>query len=141
MLEQQYFVAKYGIAAPNPANPVSQQSGSAATAIAKAPAEASAGAKPCECLKIETFDSSVLRTNSVCTELAWKIDVTNSCAEPFTVRATLTIYDKDEFELDSDHHDIAVPANGVGKARGTMLVSPPDKARRMVRQGAGLSIR
>lgn len=75
------------------------------------------------------------------TELAWKVDVSNSCAEPFNVRVTFTIYDKDEFELDSDSEDVYVPAMGTGKARGKMLVGPPEKARRMARQGANLSLR
>jgi hypothetical protein len=77
----------------------------------------------------------------VFTELAWKVDVFNSCTEAFSVRVTFTIYDKDEFELESDFEDVYVPAGGTGKARGKMLVSPPEKARRMARQGASLSLR
>lgn len=57
------------------------------------------------------------------------------------MRVTFTIYDKDEFELDSDSEEIYVPGKGTGKARGKMLVSPPEKARRMARQGASLSLR
>ena len=102
MLEQQYFIAKYGMAAPNPPPAVSGVSGSTAITSPKTAAPLSgAASKPRDCLKIATFDSSVLSTNSVYTELAWKVDVDNACAEPFTVRVTFTIYDKDEFELDS----------------------------------------
>lgn len=74
------------------------------------------------------------------TELAWKVDVSNSCAEAFRIRVTFTVYDKDEFELDSDSEYVYVPAGGIGKARGKMLVSPPEKARRMAKQGASLSL-
>lgn len=140
MLEQQYFIAKYGLAMPT----ISQPTGAAAAAPA-APARrpaagpAATGSKGADCLKIDTFDSSVLSSNDVFTELAWKADVTNSCSEPFNVRVNFTIYDKDEFELESDSEDVLVPPNGVGKARGKMLVSPPEKARRMARQGVSLS--
>lgn len=75
------------------------------------------------------------------TELAWKVDVSNSCTEAFSVRVTFTIYDKDEFELDSESEDVYVSAGGTGKARGKMLVNPPEKARRMARQGVSLSLR
>jgi hypothetical protein len=51
-----------------------------------------------------------------------------------------TIYDKSEFELDNDTQNVYVPANGVGKARGKMLVSPPEKARRMAKQGVTMSL-
>ena len=146
MLEQQYFIAKYGLAmsaAPSGTAPAikteskAASTSSLATPAAEAPSRQGAG----DCLKIETFDSSILSTNDVFTELAWKVDVSNSCAQPFSVRVTFTIYDKDEFELDSDSEEVYVPAMGTGKARGKMLVSPPEKARRMARQGASLSLR
>jgi hypothetical protein len=142
MLEQQYFIAKYGLAMPA----MPQSTGGAATASASpgrrpATGPAASGSKGADCLKIDTFDSSVLSSNDVFTELAWKADVTNSCSESFSVRVNFTLYDKDEFELDSDSEDVLVPANGVGKARGKMLVSPPEKARRMTRQGVSLSAR
>lgn len=145
MLEQQYFIAKYGLAmpavaaaqpGPTESEPKTTSATSSATLTTGAPSRPSAG----ECLKIETFDSSVLSTNDVFTELAWKVDVSNSCTEAFSVRVTFTIYDEDEFELDSDSEDVYVPAGGTGKARGKMLVSPPEKARRMARQGASLSL-
>jgi hypothetical protein len=142
MLEQQYFIAKYGLAMPTmPQSAGGAGSGTAATAQRPSPGPIAAGSKGPGCLKIETFDASVLSSNDVFTELAWKADVTNSCAEPFSVRVNFTIYDKDEFELDSDNEDIVVSRNGVGKARGKMLVSPPEKARRMARQGVSLSAR
>jgi hypothetical protein len=147
MLEQQYLFAKFGVAFPS--GEVAPVAGSKASsqgparsaapsgsATARAPA---AGNSVATCLKIQDFDSSVLSTNTVYTELAWKADVSNSCSESFSVKVTFTIYDKDEFELDSDSQQINVPANGVGKARGKMLVSPPDKASRMTKQGASLS--
>jgi hypothetical protein len=145
MLEQQFFIAKYGLAMPPSAakTAAAAESESKTTSsipaapAAEAPSRQGAG----DCLKIETFDSSILSTNDVFTELAWKVDVSNSCAQPFGVQVTFTIYDKDEFELDSDSEDVYVPAMGTGKARGKMLVSPPEKARRMARQGANLSLR
>lgn len=143
MLEQQYFVAKYGLATPTPTGDSPQASKPAPPASAGSanPGSGTSDSKPSNCLKIDTFDSSVLSANDTFTELAWKVDVINSCGEPFSVRVTFTISDKDEFELDSDHEDISVPANGIGKARGKMLVNPPEKARRMAKQGASISIR
>lgn len=141
MLEQQYFIAKYALAMPAPLQGLPETSKTLSVGVPgrATPGSAPSGSKAGSCLKIESFDSSVLSSNNVYTELAWKVDVVNSCAEPFGVRVTFTIFDQDEFELDSDSEKVFVPANGVGKARGKMLVSPPEKARRMARQGASLS--
>ncbi len=146
MLEQRYFVAKYGLAMPTilTEDRAAAETGSKMISTSnpvvpavRAPKQKGAG----DCLKLGTFDSSVLSTNDVFTELAWKVDVVNSCDQPFGVRVNFTIYDKDEFELDSDSEEVLVPAMGTGKARGKMLVSPPEKARRMTKQGASLSLR
>lgn len=135
MLEQQYFIAKYGLAMPP--IPSGRTPASKSEPVPTAPSEQRAG----DCLKIETIDSSIVTSNDMYTELAWKVDISNSCERPFGVRVTYTIYDKDEFKLDSDSENVYVPAKGTGKARGKMLVHPPEKARRMERQGASLSLR
>lgn len=137
MLEQQYLIARYGLAFPSiqapeqtkPAKPVSQ-----AAAVPKENPDK-------DCLKIDVFDSSILDSNDIFTELAWKADIRNNCNKEFRVRVKFTIYDKDEFELDSDDEEILVPVNGLGKARGKMLISPPEKARRMARQGVSIVLR
>jgi hypothetical protein len=49
------------------------------SADAPAPATDSASS----CLKIQTFDSSVLSRNDVFTELAWKADLQNTCSRDF----------------------------------------------------------
>jgi hypothetical protein len=145
LLEQQYFAAKYGLAQPSQASasagtsPTDKATSSVRTVGQAPPSQEKTGAR--DCLKIETFDSSVLSTNDSFTELAWKVDVTNGCPEAFGARVTFTILDKDDFELDSDSEDVYVPANGTAKARGKMLVNPPEKARRMAKQGARLSAR
>jgi hypothetical protein len=143
MLEQQYFIAKYGLAMPatSQGSPEAAKTPTTAAPRSTMPPSAPTGSRAGGCLKIETFGSSVLSSNDVYTELAWKVDVLNSCAEPFGVRVTFTIFDKDEFQLDSGSEEVFVSANGTGKARGKMLVSPPEKARRMARQGASLSAR
>lgn len=140
MLEQQNFIAKYGLAMPANVQPATGAAPETSAEVRPPSRDLAApGSRAVDCLKIQTFDSSVLSSNDVFTELAWKADVTNSCSEPFNVRVNFTIYDKDEFQLDSDSEDVLVPPNGVGKARGKMLVSPPEKARRMARQGVSLS--
>jgi len=146
ILEQQYFVVKYGLSIPSAA--IAQapptETSSATSSISKTakPAVSNRNVPTAgDCLKIEVFDSSVLSTNDVFTELAWKVDVSNTCSEGFSVRVNFTLYDADEFTLDSDYENVYVPAGGTGKARGKMLVSPPSKARRMARQGASLSFR
>ena len=144
LFEQQYLIAKYGLAMPPvpPEGRAEAKSKPSAASSPKAPTvEALSQKRAGDCLKIETFDANVLSTNDVFTELNLKVAVSNSCNEAFRVRVTFTIYDKDEFELDSDSEDVYVPAMGTGKARGKMLVSPPDKARRMAKQGASLSLR
>ena len=136
MLEQRYFTSKYGLATPilPPASPAAGvASGAAPTAPANNPAA--------DCLDIEDFDSSVLDRNNVYVELAWRVNVTNSCGQPFQPSVSFSIYDSEDFKLDSDNETVFVPANGTGVARGTMLVSPPSKAQRMSKQGASLSLR
>ena len=140
MLEQQRLAAEYGLAIP--AGPLAAGSStpgltSPAAAAPASPPQPSAR----DCLEIASFDSSVLSSNDVFTELAWKVDVDNSCDRDLAVRVTFTILDANEFELDSDNEDVYVPSRGTGKARGKMLVSPPEKARRMARQGASISLR
>ena len=133
MLEQQYFIAKYGLAMP--AVPAESR------AVTKSTPSPTVATGAGDCLKIETFDSSILSTNDVYTELAWKVDVANSCDKSFSVKVIFTIYDKDDFELDSDSEAVFISARSTGKARGRMLVSPPEKARRLAKQGASLSLR
>lgn len=135
MLEQRYFTAEYGLATPVPTASTTASAGGAA---APAPPANNPAA---DCLKIEDFDSSVLDRNDTFVELAWRVNVTNSCEQPFQVEANFSIYDSDDFELDSDDEVVLVPANGAGVARGTMLVSPPSKASRMSKQGASLNLR
>jgi hypothetical protein len=111
-------------------------------ASATAPSSHQAGATAdgaSSCLKIQTFDSSVLSRNEVFTEVAWKANVQNTCSRGFNASVKFVLYDQDDFELDTDSQVIAVPASGIGKARGKMLVSPPDKASRIAKQGASLS--
>lgn len=140
MLEQQRLAAEYGFAIPE-----IQAAPGASAPVLTAPATASPAPSPQpsarDCLEIASFDSSVLSSNDVFTELAWKVDVDNSCDRDLGVRVTFAIYDDDDFELDSDSEDVFAPSNGTGKARGKMLVSPPEKARRITRQGASISLR
>ena len=135
MLEQKYFSAEYGLATP-------MAMASPAPGVASGVTPAAPASNPAaDCLNIEDFDSSVLDRNDSFVELAWRVNVTNSCGQPFQVSASFSIYDSDDFELDSDDEAVLVPANGTGVARGTMLVSPPSKAERMSKQGASLSLR
>jgi hypothetical protein len=64
--------------------------------------------------------------------------VSNSCDTAKTVKVTFKIFDKHDFELDTDTKDLYIGANTIGKARGKMLVSPPEKAHRMTKQGLSL---
>ena len=140
-LEQEYFAAKYGLALPSvgfaaavqPAG-VTPTMGTAARA-----SEGNATEKPGDCMKIQALDLSVLDSNEVYIELAWKVDVASTCKEPYRVQVRFVISDKDDFEIDDDTKTILVPAGGIGNARGKMLVNPPETARRMTMQGASLS--
>ena len=135
MLEQRYFSAEYGLATPMP--DASPEAGNASGATPAAPVSNPAA----DCLDIEDFDSSVLDSNNIFVELAWRVNVANSCEQPFQASVNFNIYDSDDFELDSDDETVLVPANGTVVARGTMLISPPSKAQRMSKQGASLSLR
>ena len=94
-----------------------------------------------DCLKIVSMDSSQLSTNNTFTEMAWKVEVSNKCNVPFQVRVTFMFADKDDFELDVGRADIYVGPNQTAMARDRMLVSPPEKARRIEKHGARLSVR
>jgi hypothetical protein len=107
--------------------------------VEKQPTTTGASPEQKDCPKIDNFDSNILSTNEVYTELAWKVDISNSCAKSVIVQVTVAVYDKDEFELESDNETVYVPAHGVGKARARMLVSPLEKARRMAKQGVSVS--
>lgn len=149
MLEQQYMIAKYGLSLP--AAPSENDSMTRAASTAAAVSGSSSGTTSSttlsprqaanNCLKVESYDSSTLSMNSTFTEVAWKADITNSCDQPFVAQVTFTLYDKDEFELDSDSETIQIPPKDVGKARGRILVGPPEKAQRMARHGVQMSLR
>lgn len=139
MLEQGRLMAEYGLALPGVPLAEAERPSEAIRPQAQPVTPPSPRPSVADCLKIETFDSSVLSSNNTFTEVAWKADVLNSCSESFNVRVVFKLYDKDEFELDSDSESLHVPASSTGKARGKMLVSPPEKARRMARQGVTLS--
>jgi hypothetical protein len=138
MLEQARLTAQYGLLAPQ--LPVGSVSPTAVQISKRETAQPQKQSDPAStCLKIESFDSSVLSSNGTFTEVAWKADVANSCSEVFNTKVVFKLYDKDEFELDSDSETLSIGPNSTGKARGKMLVHPPEKARRMARQGVHLS--
>lgn len=151
MLQQQYLVAQYGIVVPalkaspkavsDSATGIGERAGSPTETSSSAAASGGSTTRPNNtCVKIGTYDSSVLSSNDVFVELAWKADIENSCDVPAQVEVTFKIFDKDDFELDSDSKSVVVPAHDVGKVRGKRLVSPPEKARRMAKQGVSLKI-
>lgn len=80
-----------------------------------------------ECLYLSSSENSVILTNDSYAELSWKADISNSCSEPASVSVTYRITDINGLELGYGiETDIYVPPYGTGKARDTMLISPPD---------------
>jgi hypothetical protein len=74
LLEQERLKAEFGLVLPALASPPTSTSPVAPSArplAAASPPTQSAA----DCLKIETFDSSILGSNSAFTEVAWKVDV------------------------------------------------------------------
>lgn len=152
MLVQQFLVAKYGLALPSTSQGAKTEAVAAESQliptkaaesqlIPTKAAESAPQSSAKKCIEIGEFDSSILERNSSFVELSWKADLKNTCSIPYQVRVSFIISDKDDFELDSDNETIIVPANDIGKARGRMLVSPPDKAARIAKQGVRISIR
>lgn len=141
MLRQRYLAAKYGLVAPS----IEWDPGAGASSSGTGESAADMGSglprvTPMdECLEIDEFDSSEIDRNNVYVEMSWKVDLSNSCDRPMTVRTTFTFYDADDFVLDSDFEYVNVPPNGVGRARGTLLVSPVQTANRIARQGVQIS--
>jgi hypothetical protein len=76
MLEQQYLIAQYGLAIPafgSAASIAEQTKTQATTDAANKSVEISPDSRPRkDCLKIDAYDSSVLSSNDVFVELAWK---------------------------------------------------------------------
>lgn len=146
MLEQKYLISRYGLFMPQTSTPVTL--GESEKISRKVPGETKKEAIEAKapkkeddaaaCLKVENLDSSILSSNEYFVELAWKADVKNACDRLFRIRVKYTIYDKDDFELDSDDEYVTVPSNGVGKARGKMNIYPAEKAHRMSKHSARL---
>ena len=131
MLEQQYFAAKYGIPIALPAGPT--------RSVPSAPTPA-VGENPEKCLEITDFGSSVVSSNPVYSELAWKVDIASSCRESYKVEVRYKIRDKDDFQLEEAIERISVSAGGVGKARGIIFVLL-EKVPRMDKEGATIRVR
>ena len=142
MLEQQYLIAKYGLALPStPKGMKSEVDPISENKIASTSSSESLPQNPAKkCIEIGEFDSNVIERNSTYVEIAWKADIKNSCGTPYRVRVRFVVSDKDEFELDSDDEIVMIQANDIGKVRARMLVSPPDKAARIAKQGVRISI-
>ena len=131
MLEQQYFAAKYGIPIALPAGPTRSALSAPTPAV---------GENPDNCLEITDFGSSVVSSNPVYSELAWKVDIASSCRESYKVEVRYKIRDMDDFELEEAVERISVSAGGVGKARGRIFVLL-GKVSRMDKEGATIRVR
>lgn len=131
ILEQKYFAAKYGIAVDLPAGPT--------RSVPAAPTPAG-NENPDDCLEITDFGSSVVSSNPVYSEVAWKVDIASSCRESYKVEVRYKIRDKDDFELEEAIERISVSAGGVGKARGRIFVLL-EKVPRMDKEGATIRVR
>lgn len=134
MLEQGALSVRYGLAIPPmPVTGVTEQPESSSKKSPLTSTKQGVNFDAAKCVKLENFDSSILSENSVYTEVAWKADISSSCAQPLRVRVRFSLLDKDEFELDSDNADVVVNQGETGKARGKILLGPPEKAARMAR--------
>jgi hypothetical protein len=101
MLEQGYVIAKYGLALPTPISRGAGQltapadaSAAQGRAVEKQPTTTGASPEQKDCPKIDNFDSSILSTNEVFTELAWKVDISNLCAKSVIVQVTVAVYER-----------------------------------------------
>lgn len=77
---------------------------------------------PKDCLKIGTFDTSILKHVGTYHEVSWKADINNTCAQPFAIWVIFSFYDRDDFLLQLGREQVLVPGNGQGKARGTVMI-------------------
>ncbi len=144
MLKQAALAARYGLAVPA-ARPSKGREAISGSLVRKTKDGSQSGtdvSRPSakDCLKIADYGSTTLDTNRSFSEIAWKVDISNRCDRAFRVRVRFTLQDEAEYELDDDRKTIIVPKNGVGKARGKMLVSPPSKAARVKFMGVSYTV-
>ena len=139
ILEQQHLSARFGLQVPELKGKLSvpnlREATSSDSSTKETATPINAAEKSTPCLSIALMDSSVVDDRHI----AWKVDVKNKCNEPYDVLVEFTVFDKDEFKLDDDSERIFIPANGVGKARGKMLIYPPEIMPRIERIGASIS--
>ena len=93
-----------------------------------------------DCLEVADFGSRLLDYNRVFAKVAWKVDIANSCDLAFAVRVRFALQDAEEYEVDHDTKDIRIPPNGIGKARGDMLVSPSEGYKRVEFNGVSFTL-
>lgn len=139
ILEQAQIPTTVASTKAHSSSPATEEAITGATRDADPTTEARSENTVQSCLEIASFDSSVLSSNDVFAELAWKVDVANSCDFPFHIRVTFNIYDKDDFELDSDSLYLYMGMNEIAKARDQMLASPSEKAQRISKHEAVIS--
>lgn len=91
------------------------------------------------CLLISKLEDQRLSHNSVYTEVAWLVEVSNLCWRPFRIHVVFSLLDRQDFSLDEGRASIVVPSMGEGIARGRLLVSPPGKMQRVDRTHAHIA--
>ncbi len=94
-----------------------------ATAEDESPPAPAATAPPkVNCVTLGDLRSKVVSKGGAYWQLAWKTDVTNSCDQSVQARATFTVYDGDDFKLDSDTERVTLAPSAVTKIRGKMML-------------------
>jgi hypothetical protein len=92
------------------------------------------------CLEASNAATDLASGNTSYVEFTWKVDIRNSCAQPYNVGVTFGIYDASDYLLAQDYQRLYVPAHDTAKARGLFTTSY-DKAKRMKRADASVALR
>jgi hypothetical protein len=92
------------------------------------------------CLEASNAATDLASGNTHYVEITWKVDLRNSCAQPYNAGVTFAIYDASDYLLAQDYQRVYVPAHEAAKARGLFTTSY-EKAKRLKRADASVALR
>lgn len=89
-----------------------------------------------DCIEYQNQEWVVLDRNRIFHEVAWKVELRNKCDYAISVSVEFGFLDANDFEIDMARGSVSIGANSSSIARGKGLISPPEKAARVVKSEA-----
>ena len=94
------------------------------------------------CISIGNLEYKELSSNSTYSEISWKTDVSNACAQTYESTFYFHVHDSNDLVLDYDlETNLSYAGNSTRTLTGTMLISPPELVTDIAKLSAKLTIR